>query len=172
MIRILNIEHPSGGLKPGLSPRSVAFQCGNHAVVEEASILQSRRDQATPRVGRGATAHNSSPRHGNSWSFRLCQWRVIVIEIQLSIKKYEFSKNYMKGNMKCVILSIKKVFLFLGGFGGHFFWNGFPKYAFLVWSKACDMYIQNILIGKTDVLNIHITYFWLNPEKISWQVEN
>ena len=26
-------------------------------------------------------------------------------------------------------------------------------------SKVCDVYIQNIRLGKTDVLNIHITYF-------------
>ena len=61
----------------------------------------------------------------------------------------------------------KGEFLFLGGdFAGRFLGNVFPKYFFWIGSKVCDVYIQKIRISKADVLNIHITYFWPDLEKI------
>ena len=46
------------------------------------------------------------------------------------------------------------------------FWIVFPKYFSRIRSKVCYMYIQNIRLCKADVLNIHITYFWPDLEKI------
>ena len=55
---------------------------------------------------------------------------------------------------------------FRGRLCGPFFWSVFPKYFSRIGSNVCDVYVQNIRLSKVSVLNIQITYFWPDPEKM------